>query len=220
MKRKIVVAGEHQAKEYEIPQGKHLKVHEGDFVTAGQQLCDGNIDPHDILRVKGDKEVQEYLVNEIQEVYRLQGVEINDKHLECIVRKMLRKVKIETVGNTNFLPEQIVDKFVFRDVNEKMIASGKKPATASPILQGITEAALSTDSFISAASFQKTTHILAEAAFSGKRDHLLGLKENVIMGHLIPAGLGTFDPEKMRLEVKGKAEAETEEAEEELVREN
>ncbi|HUU56077.1 MAG TPA: DNA-directed RNA polymerase subunit beta', partial [bacterium] len=219
-KRKVVVAGEHQAKEYEIPQGKHLKVHEGDFVTAGQQLCDGNIDPHDILRVKGDKEVQEYLVNEIQEVYRLQGVEINDKHLECIVRKMLRKVKIETVGNTNLLPEQNVEKFVFRDVNEKMIASGKKPATASPILQGITEAALSTDSFISAASFQKTTHILAEAAFSGKRDHLLGLKENVIMGHLIPAGLGTFDPAKMHLKFKGKAEAEAEEAKEELVREN
>ena len=219
-KRKIVVAGEHQAKEYEIPQGKHLKVHEGDFVAAGQQLCDGNIDPHDILRVKGDKEVQEYLVNEIQEVYRLQGVEINDKHLECIVRKMLRKVKIETVGDTEFLPEQVVDKFTFRDVNEKMIAANKKPATASPILQGITEAALSTDSFISAASFQKTTHILAEAAFSGKRDNLQGLKENVIMGHLIPAGLGTFDPSRLRLEVEEKAEAETEEAEEELVREN
>jgi DNA-directed RNA polymerase subunit beta' len=218
-KRKLVVAGEHQTKEYEIPQGKHLKVHEGDFVTAGQQLCDGNIDPHDILRVKGDKEVQEYLVNEIQEVYRLQGVEINDKHLECIVRKMLRKVRIDTVGHTDFLPEEIVDKFAFRDVNERMIAAGKKPATASPILQGITEAALSTDSFISAASFQKTTHILAEAAFSGKRDNLLGLKENVIMGHLIPAGLGKFDPSKIRLELKGKAAEEAEAAAKELVRE-
>jgi len=219
-KRKIVVSGEHQAKEYEIPQGKHLKVHNGDFVTAGQQLCDGNIDPHDILRVKGDKEVQEYLVNEIQEVYRLQGVEINDKHLECIVRKMLRKVRIETVGDTEFLPEQTVDKFTFRDVNEKMISQGKKPATASPILQGITEAALSTDSFISAASFQKTTHILAEAAFAGKRDSLLGLKENVIMGHLIPAGLGAFDANKLHVRVAEEAAAEAEGAEEELVREN
>ncbi|HUV85987.1 MAG TPA: DNA-directed RNA polymerase subunit beta' [bacterium] len=218
-KRKIVVGGEHQAKEYEIPQGKHLKVHEGDLVTAGQQLCDGNIDPHDILRVKGDKEVQEYLVNEIQEVYRLQGVDINDKHLESIVRKMLRKVKIETVGDTEFLPEQVVDKFKFRDINEKMIGQGKKPATASPILQGITEAALSTDSFISAASFQKTTHILAEAAFAGKRDNLLGLKENVIMGHLIPAGLGAFDALKLKLQVKEELPAEVEEPEEELVRE-
>ncbi len=219
-KRKIVVSGEHQAKEYEIPQGKHLKVHNGDFVTAGQQLCDGNIDPHDILRVKGDKEVQEYLVNEIQEVYRLQGVEINDKHLECIVRKMLRKVRIETVGDTDFLPEQTVDKFTFRDVNEKMISQGKKPATASPILQGITEAALSTDSFISAASFQKTTHILAEAAFAGKRDSLLGLKENVIMGHLIPAGLGAFDASKLHVQVAEEVAAEAEGAEEELVRES
>jgi DNA-directed RNA polymerase subunit beta' len=220
-KRKTVVVGEHQSKEYEIPQGKHLKVHEGDYVAAGQQLCDGNIDPHDILRVKGDKEVQEYLVNEIQEVYRLQGVEINDKHLECIVRKMLRKVKIETVGDTEFLPEQIVDKFTFRDVNEKMVTRRKKPATASPILQGITEAALSTDSFISAASFQKTTHILAEAAFSGKRDSLLGLKENVIMGHLIPAGLGAFDASRIQLHVTEEPAEEVQEAaEEELVREN
>jgi DNA-directed RNA polymerase subunit beta' len=220
-KRQIVVVGEHQSKEYEIPQGKHLKVHEGDFVTAGQQLCDGNVDPHDILRVKGDKEVQEYLVNEIQEVYRLQGVEINDKHLECIVRKMLRKVRIGTVGDTDFLPEQVVDKFRFRDANEKMVGARKKPATASPILQGITEAALSTDSFISAASFQKTTHILAEAAFAGKRDNLLGLKENVIMGHLIPAGLGAFDPALFQIEVEEKeALPAVEEPEEELVSEN
>ena len=201
-KRKITVEGEHQTKEYDIPQGKHLKVHEGDYVTAGQQLCDGNIDPHDILRVKGDKQVQEYLVNEIQEVYRLQGVDINDKHLECIVRKMLRKVRIDTVGDTGFLPEEVVDKFAFRDVNERMIQKAKKPATASPILQGITEAALSTDSFISAASFQKTTHILAEAAFAGRRDNLLGLKENVIMGHLIPAGLGAFEAGRITLEIK------------------
>jgi DNA-directed RNA polymerase subunit beta' len=221
-KRRVVVAGEHQAKEYEIPQGKHLKVHEGDLVAAGQQLCDGNIDPHDILRVKGDKEVQEYLVNEIQEVYRLQGVDINDKHLESIVRKMLRKVKIETVGDTKFLPEQVVDKFTFRDGNEKIIGQRKKPATASPILQGITEAALSTDSFISAASFQKTTHILAEAAFAGKRDNLLGLKENVIMGHLIPAGLGVFDASKLTLQVEEEVPevpAEAKEAAEELVSE-
>ena len=132
---------------------------------------------------------------------------------------MLRKVKIETVGDTDLLPEQVVDKFLFRDVNEKMITARKKPATASPILQGITEAALSTDSFISAASFQKTTHILADAAFAGKRDNLLGLKENVIMGHLIPAGLGAFDPSKLTLQASEEAPAEGAQAEEELVRE-
>jgi DNA-directed RNA polymerase subunit beta' len=206
-KRQIIVRGEHQTMEYNIPRGKHLKVHDGDDATAGQPLCDGNIDPHDILHVKGEKEVQKFLVNEIQEVYRLQGVNINDKHLECIVRKMLREVRIETVGDTDFLPSETVDKFRFREVNEDMIRQGKTPATAKPILQGITEAALSTDSFISAASFQKTTHVLAEAAFAGRRDELRGLKENVIMGHLIPAGSGIY--KLSRIGIFEKADEET-----------
>jgi len=211
-KRQIVVQGEHQTMEYSIPRGKHLKVHNGDEVTAGQPLCDGNIDPRDILDVKGEKEVQKFLVNEIQEVYRLQGVNINDKHLECIVRKMLRKVRIETVGDTDFLPSKTVDKFRFREVNEEMIRQGKTPATAKPILQGITDAALSTDSFISAASFQKTTHVLTEAAFSGRRDELRGLKENVIMGHLIPAGSGIYKMSDIEISEVEEEEVEAAEA--------
>ena len=139
-------------------------------------------------------------MNEIQEVYRLQGVTINDKHLECIVRKMMRKVQVAEVGDSDFLPDEIVDKFTFRETVEKLISEGKKPPSASSVLQGITEAALSTESFISAASFQKTTHILAQAAFAGRRDELLGLKENVIMGHLIPAGLGMFSPKGVQIE--------------------
>jgi DNA-directed RNA polymerase subunit beta' len=211
-KRQIVVQGEHQAMEYSIPRGKHLKVFSGDEVTAGQPLCDGNIDPRDILDVKGEKEVQKFLVNEIQEVYRLQGVNINDKHLECIVRKMLRKVRIETVGDADFLPSKTVDKFRFREVNEEMIRQGKTPATAKPILQGITDAALSTDSFISAASFQKTTHVLTAAAFSGRRDELRGLKENVIMGHLIPAGSGIYDMSDVEISEVEEEEVEAAEA--------
>ena len=211
-KRKIAVVGEHQTKEYSIPQGRHLKIHDGDEIQAGTSLCDGNIDPRDILHVKGDKKVQEYLVNEIQEVYRLQGVTINDKHLECIVRKMMRKVQVAEIGDSDLLPDQVVDKFAFRDVVEKLISDGKKPPSASSVLQGITEAALSTESFISAASFQKTTHILAQAAFAGRRDELLGLKENVIMGHLIPAGLGMFDPKNVRLEPKNSDDDATKEA--------
>jgi DNA-directed RNA polymerase subunit beta' len=209
-KRQIVVRGEHQTMEYNIPRGKHLKVHDGDEVTAGQPLCDGNVDPHDILHVKGEKEVQKFLVNEIQEVYRLQGVNINDKHLECIVRKMLREVSIETEGDTDFLPSEVIDKSRFREVNEEMIHRGKTPATAKPILQGITEAALSTDSFISAASFQKTTHVLAEAAFSGRRDDLRGLKENVIMGHLIPAGTGIYKMSEVDIYEETEEEPEVE----------
>ncbi len=197
-KRKIIVHGEVEDREYLIPQGKHVKVQSGDYVSAGQQLCEGSIDPHDILRVKGDKEVQEYLVNEIQEVYRLQGVHISDKHMEVIVRKMLRKVKIDDPGDSDFLPEQDVDRFTFREENERLIKAKKRPATARPILQGITKASLSTGSFISAASFQETTRVLTEAAVAGRKDELVGLKENVIMGHLIPAGTGIVDREKFQ----------------------
>src|SRR3954462_11576912 len=151
---------------------------------------DGPLNPHDILAVLGEKELQAYLVNEIQEVYRLQGVNISDKHIEVIVRQMMRWVKVEDVGDTRFLLEEQTDKFAFREENERVIAQGGKPATGRPLLLGITKASLSTDSFTSAASFQETTKVLTEAAINGKVDHLAGLKENVIMGRLIPAGTG------------------------------
>jgi DNA-directed RNA polymerase subunit beta' len=151
---------------------------------------DGPIDPHDILRVRGEKELQRYLVDEIQEVYRLQGVNINDKHIEVIVRQMMRWVKVEDVGDSEFLIDEVVDKFRFMSQNTTLSEGGKKPSTGRPLLLGITKASLSTDSFISAASFQETTRVLTEAAISGKVDYLRGLKENVIMGRLIPAGTG------------------------------
>jgi DNA-directed RNA polymerase subunit beta' len=175
--------------EYLIPHGKHLRVREGDSVKAGDKLSEGPINPHDILRIKGINAVQEYLVNEIQEVYRLQGVRINDKHIEVIVRQMLEKVRIEDPGDTNFLEGEQVDKVRVREENEKVAAKGR-PATFQPLLLGITKASLSTESFISAASFQETTRVLTEAAINGSRDRLLGLKENVIIGHLVPAGTG------------------------------
>jgi len=159
-------------------------------VKAGEPLMDGPIDPHDILRVRGEKELQRYLVDEIQEVYRLQGVNINDKHIEVITRQMMRWVKVEEVGETEFLIDEVVDRFKFMSANEKVVKEGKKPASGRPLLLGITKASLSTDSFISAASFQETTRVLTEAAISGKIDYLRGLKENVIMGRLIPAGTG------------------------------
>src|SRR2546426_430992 len=189
--RKIVIrADDGETKEYLIPRGKHISVHEGDRVKAGEALMDGSPNPHDYLAVLGDRELQRYLVNEVQEVYRLQGVTINDKHIEIIVRQMLRRVRIEEVGGTDFVVGELVDKFVFQDENDRAIAAGKPPATAKPVLLGITKASLSTDSFISAASFQETTRVLTEAAISGKTDDLRGLKENVIVGRLIPAGTG------------------------------
>ena len=151
---------------------------------------DGPLNPHDILRVLGPEALQQYIVNEIQEVYRLQGVNINDKHIECIVRQMLRWVKIKDVGDTEFLLEEQVDRFRYEDENRRVIEAGGKPSSAEPLLLGITKASLSTDSFISAASFQETTRVLTEAAISGRVDYLRGLKENVIMGRLIPAGTG------------------------------
>jgi DNA-directed RNA polymerase subunit beta' len=189
--RKIVIrADDGETKEYLIPRGKHISVHEGDRVKAGEALMDGSPNPHDYLAVLGDRELQRYLVNEVQEVYRLQGVTINDKHIEIIVRQMLRRVRIEEVGGTDFVVGELVDKFVFQEENDKATALGKPPATAKPVLLGITKASLSTDSFISAASFQETTRVLTEAAISGKTDDLRGLKENVIVGRLIPAGTG------------------------------
>ena len=175
---------------YFIPKGKHVSVLEGDYVRAGEPLMDGSADPHDILRVRGLKELARYLVNEVQEVYRLQGVKINDKHIEVIVRQMLRQVKVTDVGDSNFLIGEQVDKWRFEEENRALIEAGKKPATASPLLLGITKASLSTESFISAASFQETTKVLSNASIAGKVDYLKGLKENVIMGRLIPAGTG------------------------------
>ncbi|MDD5465070.1 MAG: DNA-directed RNA polymerase subunit beta' [Candidatus Omnitrophica bacterium] len=186
----IIKSATGMAREYIIPHGKHPNVYKGDKVTAGQQLTDGPVVLQDILSVCGDKVLQEYLVNEVQEVYRLQGVRINDKHIEVIIRQMLKKVRVEDPGDTEFLATQQVDKWVFQKENTRVIKKGGKPAQATPLLLGITKASLTTESFISAASFQETTRVLTEAATSGKRDELFGLKENVIVGHLIPAGTG------------------------------
>jgi DNA-directed RNA polymerase subunit beta' len=189
--RKIVVVPDRgEPKEYLLARGVHVSVQEGERVKAGEPLMDGPRNPHDILAVLGEKELQKYLVDEIQEVYRLQGVNINDKHIEVIVRQMMRWVKVEEVGDSEFLLDEQVDKFRFREENERAKAEGGKPATGRPLLLGITKASLATDSFISAASFQETTRVLTEASIRGAVDHLRGLKENVIMGRLIPAGTG------------------------------
>jgi DNA-directed RNA polymerase subunit beta' len=189
--RKIYVVGDDgEQREYSLPRGVHINVQEGERVKAGEPLMDGPRNPHDILDVLGEKELQKYLVNEIQEVYRLQGVNINDKHLEVISRQMMRWVKVEDIGDTEFLPEEVVDKFKFRAENAKTADAGGVPAQGKAVLLGITKASLSTDSFISAASFQETTRVLTEAAINGKVDYLRGLKENVIMGRLVPAGTG------------------------------
>jgi DNA-directed RNA polymerase subunit beta' len=191
-------------REYRIPRGKHLIVKDGDWVSAGDGLTDGSTNPHDILSVKGETAVQEYLVDEIQKVYKTAGEHINDKHVEVIVRQMLRKVRILRPGDTDFIPGDEVDKVKLQKENKMVEAAGKTPASAEPILQGITKAALSTESFISAASFQQTTNVLTSAAISGKRDELKGLKENVIMGRLIPAGSGA--PQYRRLGAREKGE--------------
>ncbi len=210
--RKVYVLGDDgQQREYLIPRGVHVNVQEGERVRAGDPLMDGPRNPHDILHVLGEKELQKYLVNEIQEVYRLQGVTINDKHLEVIVRQMMRWVKVDDIGDTEFLPEEVVDKFKFREENQRVIEAGGRPAEGRPVLLGITKASLSTDSFISAASFQETTRVLTEAAINGKVDYLRGLKENVIVGRLIPAGTG--------MEYYRRVKIAGEEAEEEVVTE-
>jgi DNA-directed RNA polymerase subunit beta' len=175
-----------------VQASKHLRVHEGDRVRAGDRLTEGPVNPHDILRIKGPRAVQEYLVNEIQEVYRLQGVKINDKHIGVIVRQMLQKVRVVDPGDTDFLEGEAVDKLTFREKNDRVVKKGGKPATSEPLLLGITKASLTTQSFISAASFQETTRVLTDASIKGSKDDLLGLKENIIIGHLIPAGTGIY----------------------------
>jgi DNA-directed RNA polymerase subunit beta' len=181
-----------ESEEHLIPMGKHVVVFRGDHVKKGQQLTEGPVTPQELLEVCGPRALQEYLVNQVQSVYRVQGVEINDKHIEVIVRQMLRKVKITDQGDTDLLPGDQIDRLTFEDLNKAAVEEGRRPAEASPVLLGITKAALETESFISAASFQDTTRVLTEAAALTKTDTLRGFKENVIMGHLIPAGTG-FD---------------------------
>ena len=184
-------------REYEVPKGKYIYVRTGDYVKAGEPLTDGQLNPHDILTILGERAVARFLLDEVQSVYRAQGVDINDKHFEVIIRKMLSKVRIEDSGDSNFLVEEVVDREEFEKVREQLFKEGKRPPKARPVLTGITKAALSTDSFISAASFQETTRVLSEAAIAGKRDYLRGLKENVIIGRLIPAGTGRKEYRKV-----------------------
>ncbi|HOC60865.1 MAG TPA: DNA-directed RNA polymerase subunit beta' [Smithellaceae bacterium] len=208
-KRKIVVTPEvGEEKEYLIPKGKHISVQEGDRVSSGDALMDGVNNPHDLLAIKGEKELARYLVDEVQEVYRLQGVKINDKHMEVIVRQMLRRVRITNPGDTVFIADEQVERFRFQEENEKVAAQGGRPAIGDPLLLGITKASLSTQSFISAASFQETTRVLTEASLSGKTDYLRGLKENVIMGRLIPAGTGLVMYRKLGIKVENESEEE------------
>jgi DNA-directed RNA polymerase subunit beta' len=202
-KRKIIVTPEvGEEKEYLIAKGKHISVQEGDRVTPGDALMDGVNNPHDLLAIKGEKELARYLVDEVQEVYRLQGVKINDKHMEVIVRQMLRRVRVTDPGDTSFISDEQVERYRFQEENERIVAHGGQPATGDPLLLGITKASLSTQSFISAASFQETTRVLTEASLSGKTDYLRGLKENVIMGRLIPAGTGLVMYRKLGIETE------------------
>ena len=191
-KREIIVTNSEtgESKTYLIPYGSRIKVQDGVYLDAGDELTEGSVNPHDILRIKGVNAVQDYMLREVQRVYRLQGVEINDKHIEVIVRQMLKKIRIEDNGDTELLPGTMVDILDFEDINEEMIAQGKEPAEGKQVMLGITKASLATNSFLSAASFQETTKVLTEAAIKGKVDPLIGLKENVIIGKLIPAGTG------------------------------
>ena len=190
-KREVKITSEQgDSRTYPVPYGARLKVEDGQEIEAGDELTEGSINPHELLKVKGVRGVQTYLLEEVQRVYHLQGVDINDKHIEVIIRQMLKKVRIEEAGDTEFLPGEVIDSFVFEDINEEIRQEGGKPAVARPLLLGITKASLATDSFLSAASFQETTRVLTEASIKSKTDPLLGLKENVIIGKLIPAGTG------------------------------
>ena len=207
--KKITVEGDEGTKTYSVAYNARLKVQDGDVIEAGDPLTEGPIDPHDLLRAKGvngKRSVQEYMLREVQKVYRLQGVEINDKHIEMIVHQMMKKVRIKDAGDSGFLPETVVDALEFDDVNERLEAEGKTPASGITVLLGITKASLATDSFMSAASFQETTKVLTEAAIKGSVDHLVGLKENVLIGKLIPAGTGMKTYEEISLSSDRKEE--------------
>ena len=177
---------------YLIPKGKHINFNEGEKIKKGEYLLDGQPLPHDILRILGIEELTEYFVNQVQEVYRLQGVVINDKHIETILRQMLKKIEVKNSGDSNLLPGEVVDRIKFENMNEELQKNNKKPAIGERVLMGITKASLQTESFISAASFQETTRVLTDAAIKGKVDYLQGLKENVIVGRLVPAGTGSI----------------------------
>jgi DNA-directed RNA polymerase subunit beta' len=185
-----VVAEDRDEREYRVPPQARVRVDEGQFVGAGEQLTEGSRDPQEILNIQGRESVQRYLVDEVQEVYRSQGVTINDKHVEVIVRQMLRKLRVDEPGDSALLRDELVDRFEYEEINREVLAEGGEPATARPVLLGVTKASLNTESFLAAASFQETTRVLTEAALMGKVDHLMGLKENVIIGKLIPAGSG------------------------------
>ncbi len=198
-KREIMVTDTETgtSKTYLIPYGSRIKVVDGQVLEAGDELTEGSVNPHDILKIKGVRAVQDYMIQEVQRVYRLQGVEINDKHIEVIVRQMLKKVKVE---DSEVLPGVSMNVLEFNDMNEKLLAEGKEPAEGKQVMLGITKASLATDSFLSAASFQETTKVLTEAAINGKIDHLIGLKENVLIGKLIPAGTGMKRYRSVRLD--------------------
>ena len=211
-KREIIVTNNEtgESKAYLIPYGSRIKIQDGAVLGAGDELTEGSVNPHDILKIKGLRAVQDYMIQEVQRVYRLQGVEINDKHIEVVVRQMLKKIRIEESGDSDFLPGTMVDVLDFEDVNEKLIEEGKEVATGEPIMLGITKASLATNSFLSAASFQETTKVLTEAAIKGKVDPLIGLKENVLIGKLIPAGTGMRKYRDVTLDTGKKPEEEVE----------
>ncbi len=217
-KREIVVTDgdSGDSKTYLIPYGSRIKVQDGQVLEAGDELTEGSVNPHDILKIKGVRAVQDYMLREVQRVYRLQGVEINDKHIEVIVRQMLKKIRVENNGDSNFLPGTLVDVLDYEEVNEQLAAEGKEPAEGKQVMLGITKASLATDSFLSAASFQETTKVLTEAAIKGKVDHLIGLKENVIIGKLIPAGTGMKQYRNVRLSTDGMIPDKEEDFHEEL----
>ena len=219
-KREVIVTNNEtgESKAYLIPYGSRLKIQDGAVLEAGDELTEGSVNPHDILKIKGLRAVQDYMIQEVQRVYRLQGVDINDKHIEVIVRQMLKKVRVEENGDSEFLPGTMVDILDFEEANERLVAEGKEPATGEPVMLGITKASLATDSFLSAASFQETTKVLTEAAIKGKVDPLLGLKENVIIGKLIPVGTGMRQYRDVKLDT-GKEVEEIVETVEEAVSE-
>ena len=220
-KREVIVTNNEtgESKAYLIPYGSRLKVQDGQELGAGDELTEGSVNPHDILKIKGLRAVQDYMIQEVQRVYRLQGVDINDKHIEVIVRQMLKKIRVEENGDSEFLPGTMVDILDFEETNEKLIAEGKEPAVGEPVMLGITKASLATDSFLSAASFQETTKVLTEAAIKGKVDPLIGLKENVIIGKLIPVGTGMRQYRDVKIKSVAELEAENAEVEEEIAEE-
>ncbi len=208
-KREVVITNKEtgESKAYLIPYGSRTKVVDGQILEAGDELTEGSVNPHDILKIKGIRSVQDYMIREVQKVYRLQGVDINDKHIEVIVRQMLKKVRIEESGDTEYLPGTFVDVLDYAEINEMLEEEGKKPAVGTQIMLGITKASLATNSFLSAASFQETTKVLTDAAIKGKVDPLIGLKENVLIGKLIPAGTGMKRYRSVQLDTGKREEA-------------